>query len=407
MKKYAVLLLLLSSCTFSCRHKQEQREVKFPYTISLEREISRVNPVGLSEVGNQITYIPFETSDSCLIGGLRYRKGVLTFSNSHIALHDIREVFLFDLSGKFIRKIGRKGQGPGEFAVLLHDLCFSLDGSKLFLVESRRIHEYNTNGEFIGTFTYPSVAMQRVIVLNENHYVVYFWNDVEDYGGTKESFIIIDSQNNIVNSFKNYNKMIHKHSITIDNPAPLYSFQSNVIFKEMTSDTLQMVTENELLTYAVFDFGNKRMPILDLPLPYRGADGPLDPWLDNYMLQNGHFGKYFLSAAYEDVDNLYFELSNIREYLYGYYSKHTSATKVIGKTGFQNDIDGGLPFFPRYVYNDSILVDMVDAYKLREHVLKSNATEMKRKFGKNWDDLLSLVNNLEEDANQVLVMVKK
>jgi len=404
MKKYVVLLLLLCSFSFSNRWNQEQQEVKFPYTVSLEREISRVRPTDLSEVGGQITYIPFETSDKCLIGDIRYRKTIWAFSNTHIALFDRREVFLFDLSGKFIRKIGQIGQGPGEYNFVA-GLCFSLDGKKIFLVETRRIHEYTTEGKFVRTFSYTSTPVLKMQALNENLYVNYFFNDVS-YTSNQESLVIIDSQNKAVNMFKNYNQKIISHSWAFDNVAPLYSFQKNVRFKEMTSDTLQTVTENKLLTYAVFDFGNKRMPILDLYIPSPGF-GEVKPFLENYARQNGLLGKYFLSVVYEDLDNLYFELSDMREYLYGYFSKSTGATKVIGKEGFQNDIDGGLPFFPQYVYNDNILVDMVDAYKLREHVSKSNATEMRKKYGKNWDNLLNLVNSLEEDANQVLVMVKK
>jgi len=442
MKKSVVLLLMLSSCMLSCRRNQEkqevkevaspytvsvdndslhtetdvtpmqeqeeqlQQDVKLPYTVSLEREISRITPAGLSEAGSRITYVPFETSDNCLIGNIKYRKGILTFSNSHIALHDYREVFLFDLSGKFIRKIGRKGQGPGEFVSIVLDLCFSLDGNTLFLVDGREIHEYDLDGTFIGTLHYPSTSVIRMNVIDENHYAIYWANNAGMRTSSQNSFTIIDSQNNALNTFKNYHRKTINHTWEIDNRAPLYSFQGNLKFRGMSSDTLQTVTMNELLTYAVFDFGKRRMPILELDIPsFNRAGDELYRLMANWAQQNGLGGKYYLSAVYEDMDNLYFELSDITENLYGYFSKHTGTAKVIGKEGFQNDLDGGLPFFPRYVYKDNVLVDMVDAFKLREHVLNSNAAEMKRKYGKNWDDLFNLANSLEEDANQILVVV--
>ena len=82
------------------------------------------------------------------------------------------------------------------------------------------------------------------------------------------------------------------------------------------------------------------------------------------------------------------------------------AVKVIGSEGFQNDIDGGLPFTPRYVYND-ILVDYIWPYDLREHVLNSNATEMRRLYGQKYDDLVEFAESLDDQDNPIIVFGKK
>jgi len=93
--------------------------------------------------------------------------------------------------------------------------------------------------------------------------------------------------------------------------------------------------------------------------------------------------------------------------LFGYVNRHTHVVKVIGDKGFQNDLDGGLPFLPKYVYNNNILVDYVNAFTLREHVLNCNSAEIRRLYGQKYDDLVKLVNSLDDKSNPILIMVKK
>ena len=93
--------------------------------------------------------------------------------------------------------------------------------------------------------------------------------------------------------------------------------------------------------------------------------------------------------------------------MYGFVDKHTLAVKIIGDNGFYNDIDGGLPFFPKYVYNGNVMVNYVQAFELREHVLNGNAAEMRRLYGQKYDDLVKSVNSIDDESNPIVVMVKK
>ena len=99
MKKLLVCLLVLSSCVVGNSRIQHEDP---PYIISLEKEIDRIQPAGLSEVGSSITYIPLETSAKSLLGELN--KVIIT--DSYIAVHSSTAnngVLLFDHSGGFIR----------------------------------------------------------------------------------------------------------------------------------------------------------------------------------------------------------------------------------------------------------------------------------------------------------------
>jgi hypothetical protein len=88
----------------------------------------------LSEVAEDIDFVPLETTDECVIG----REPKLFFSDKYILVYDGQQkaIFLFDKNGKYLRKIGNRGQGPGEYLYPSH---FDLSGDRLFIWDSDKM----------------------------------------------------------------------------------------------------------------------------------------------------------------------------------------------------------------------------------------------------------------------------
>jgi len=363
-----------------------------PYTIFWEKEIDNIQLTNLTEIGSTITYVPLETSEKSLIGDLFQ----ITASNSFITVKDnYSNVLMFDASGNFLRQISRKGRGPGEFSLVIADYCFSWDGKKIYLLkEGHRCLEYDVEGRFLDSYKLDSMPSQ-MLPLHENLFVFYFPN--APLNPVKQSLIISDLNNNIQKTFRNHHKRTIKPFMLISR-VPFYSYQGEIRFKEVGSDTLFAVFEEELIPYAVLNLGQKKMN-LDTPVNFSLLkDNPLE-----------QEGKIWVRDVFEDVDNLYigFMKHDFQSMLFGYYNKQSNTVKVIGEDGFQNNIDGGLPFFPKFVYNDSILVSWVNAFDLREHVLNGNVSEKRRLYGQKYDDLVKLANSLDDQSNPVIVIVKK
>ena len=61
-------------------------------------------------------YIPLETTDSCLISNLLN----LQVTTDYMFMYNgkTEEVLQFDRKGKFIRRVGRQGNGPGEYSMI-------------------------------------------------------------------------------------------------------------------------------------------------------------------------------------------------------------------------------------------------------------------------------------------------
>lgn len=363
-----------------------------PYAISWEKEIDNTQLTNLTEIGSTITYVPLETSEKSLLGDFLQIKA----SNSFITVSDNQcNLLMFDDSGDFLRQITRKGRGPGEVSMLIYDFCFSLDSKKIYImIENGRCLEYDMEGSFLDSYKLDSIPSQ-MLPLHENLFVFYIKNYPTN--PVKQSLIISDLNNNIQKTFRNHNKRT-KIPYMGTPGVPFYSYQGEIRFKELGSDTLFTVFEEELKPYAILNLGKRKMN-LDTPVN-------LSLLNDNPLEQEG---KIWVRVVFEDVDNIYFGFMkhDFQSMLFGYYNKQTNTVKVIGEDGFQNNIDGGLPFFPKFVYNDNILVSWVTAFDLREHVLNGNVSEKRRLYGQKYDDLVKLANSLDDQSNPVVVIVKK
>lgn len=103
---YLCVLVVLSSC-----HSKEKVEEFLVIPVNVYQN----EPLPLSEITEKIRIIELETTDECLIGDVR----LIFNSDDYIIVfdgkHDENKVLLFDATGHFIRRISKRGQGPGEY----------------------------------------------------------------------------------------------------------------------------------------------------------------------------------------------------------------------------------------------------------------------------------------------------
>jgi hypothetical protein len=116
-----------------------------PIVVSID-SIRRIHPK-LSNFVN-VRYIPLETNDDCLIGSV---KKVLV-RNSRIYVADFSRaiaLFVFDMNGKFLFKIARMGQGPGEYTSF-RDFDIQANGDiYMFDHFGRKFLVFNSDGKYL------------------------------------------------------------------------------------------------------------------------------------------------------------------------------------------------------------------------------------------------------------------
>lgn len=135
MKKILIIFFaFLCSCS-------EVRDNRFALKASLEQQ-----EVSVSDLFDRLEVIPLETNDSCL---LMWPDKVLchdgyyeVFDRKHPAL------FVFDKDGRFVRKVGRKGDGPEEYTEIYDAIHDSRNGDICMLSPFGEIFVYSADGKF-------------------------------------------------------------------------------------------------------------------------------------------------------------------------------------------------------------------------------------------------------------------
>ncbi len=110
-------------------------------------------------------FIPLETTDESIFGKI---DKVLIDSNRIFVLdtHVAKQAFIFDIEGKFISKLGTKGQGPNEF---LNIKGITIDRKEkniiLFDLGNWKLLYYTYDGDFVKSVkfkTYPGMSVSYI-----------------------------------------------------------------------------------------------------------------------------------------------------------------------------------------------------------------------------------------------------
>ena len=141
LKNLLFALIVLSAC-----NKNEETDL-----ITIPVDIYQDNPLPLSEISENIKAIELETTDECLIGeGVRR----VLISDDHVIILDQPRmgnpnIFLFNGSGKFIRRIGQAGQGPGEYGNYISDIVADFEDKEIYVQSYKKLIKYDFEGNFI------------------------------------------------------------------------------------------------------------------------------------------------------------------------------------------------------------------------------------------------------------------
>lgn len=132
-----------------------------------EKNISQskisVSQIKFDNVFNETSSFRLELTDSSIIG---IPRALVIRDDGSILVTDVtitKKLFLFDSLGNFVKVIGKKGSGPGEY---MEPSCISVDKrNNIYLVDNtlRRMNEFNVNGTFLRAFSLPSPVAQIAI----------------------------------------------------------------------------------------------------------------------------------------------------------------------------------------------------------------------------------------------------
>ena len=167
MKKYNFIIvafaLIISACSSS------QKKVDASANV-VDIDISNSEELDVKKYFGEIRYVALETTKDALIS--EFTKMYLT--DDYIIIFDQKSmgIFLFGANGKFIRKIGEKGEGPDEY-LLINDIQFDKEQMLIFAHERFRnsIYTYDLHGNLLDKSQKSSIQFNSFFKTKEGVWV--------------------------------------------------------------------------------------------------------------------------------------------------------------------------------------------------------------------------------------------
>jgi hypothetical protein len=178
---------------FSCNRNQKREntisainENKDIHIVNVD-SIPQEEKIGYSSVFKKGKTIILETKDECLIGSIN---GMQVLDDELFILDNLtNSLLVFNKEGKFIRKIGSPGNGPGEY-IDISDFTIDPLKKEIYLLSSsaRRIYKYNIDtGNFIkSTF----IGNDKVLSLNIQYHQGKLFLDAIPIAPMKNSYLL-------------------------------------------------------------------------------------------------------------------------------------------------------------------------------------------------------------------------
>ena len=348
-----------------------------PVVINLAKAISESpKEIMLNELASDIRYVPLETTDDCLMNNEFY---IMQYTGEDIITSGI---FHFDKNGKFLNKIGSKGQGPEEYLQGL--FAFGDWKNKLLYVQNwTTLTCYGFDGKFVRSVPTPQLNMGAAGLFDENH--ILYSNDI--YYADKANPIqlyMVDSQNGkTVSKWRGHLEENKKYGMILTSRDFMYNYDNSLFYKPALENVIFKILspKKRQLVYK-FDCSGKDIDV--------SAD-EVDP-KKRFQFLSVYWAKE--TAQYLFVN---YGMKNISRL--GIYDKEK---KTFTNVTIKDNLAGGYDIHPAWTSDDNHLLMIYYAGGLLQDKEKRDSTGLLPERKKELDELLK---NIKEDDNPVVILV--
>ena len=199
MMKAFFLFLTLSLLLFSCSDAKQGDLLEI--SVDPDQNVS----LALSEIAEDITAIELELTDESLIN-TDFSTHVFV-SENNVIIGQMYNIFVFNKEGKFIRSIGSRGQGPGEYQYI-NSLAFDERNKRLLIFSSRKIICYDLDGKFLNEFERSPNNPYNLVLTDANYINDELFYSIEQMSGSYEEGYVkssvvyrLNNDFNVIDSF--------------------------------------------------------------------------------------------------------------------------------------------------------------------------------------------------------------
>ncbi len=320
--------------------------------------------------------IALETTPKSLIG--RISKVVTTEDYIFVLdSYSTNSLFVFDKTGKFLWKIGKEGDGPGEYHKLLD---FIIADDKVEILDNGYfIKTYKFDGEFVNNKKLPEFSAIKMAKNKKGGFVFISGKRLDNLLLTNKNLKIENSYFPFVNPY--LDKMIINPFIQTGN--------GSILYRRFLNDTLYQILEDRIIPVKHIDYANKAFHI------------------DIEKAKN--LGEKIKTEFYDYCTTRFYYENKTHEYLVFLYkgepwihlsSKQRNASKLYKYSNRINDV-----FFDNTAYVVGTEDDQF-IYLLQPSSFKESLDTTKDSDSPYFDKMTAFAKKLDNTDNPVLMFVK-
>jgi hypothetical protein len=340
--------------------------------------------INATDIFEQIKIVPIETTDSSLVG--LFIDDIKIWNNKMFIENNLQShvnILCCDMSGKFLFKIDRMGQGPGEYTYLDNFFIDENLNHLVFFSEHKRILHFDMQGNFLyDIHTKDEYYARHSIYLNDSTYLSFIERDINNEKKEEIALLYIDSRTaNIRHKTNPVNEYVYFIS------QPLCS----------SNDRILCLTHNDLI-YEICDIDSAKAKYtvyysdknIDIKNKFKDKSDKMT-WEEKLEFEHTHYSQKEIISIYAIHETDRFLALSCWRPVYGtgdhvryiiFYDKHSKKTYDseninFGGLSFDNFAVAGAPGDELYCVLYSILT-AEDKQKIKNNSALSD--ENKRKF---------------------------
>ena len=233
---------------------EEKQTSMYPIHIPFEKGLEVEREVKLSEIADSVTYIRLETTDEGLVRG--FKPSLMRCTSKYFIFGEFQNVIQFTRDGKFVRNIGRRGQGPGEYNYIMQVDVDEKAGKVYVLSTGRRFNVYDLEtGKHLQSGKLANVETSSFLTQDDSTVVSY----VENSNGQQKTMIYVSTLNgNILHEYPRHELFeVKGGSYTFGGPHDFYlsKYKGMINLKEYENDTVYTITPEGLQKRYIIDTG--------------------------------------------------------------------------------------------------------------------------------------------------------
>lgn len=337
MKPRIIIILGLLFSIISC--------VNTPSKSTKVIDLNKNDQVSITDYFNNIEIIPLETNSNSLLTFFIGEPDKVIKSNDKFYFLNRKEdvIIIFDLQGKFTKRINWKGNGPGEYLSINDFIINRFNGNlEILSPENNSIFVYDSIGNtFIEKIKLPSempIAHLFQIVSSDTYILYSLASDVELFFYSKQTKQTIKTEYSLPKWFS------RNTPFTPSTRNPFYVYNDSLFFQQIyNGDVLNVDADDLKLSLRhTWDFGEYNFNISELP-----TDKTLEYYLNlNKKLSN----KYaILFQVYCENSKYYFTRFKFKNRY-----KHLIIDKLTNKYKLFEEFTEGLHCTPQWIDEKAI-----------------------------------------------------